>query len=180
MPKKASSGSNGGTFTRPWARSHGQGLYLLGVNVVSFPGGFRVNKQHNVVSLQWGTRQGCLFSPLLLIIMIEPMAIWRKSEQDFEGTTCSDTIKRVLLYANDLLLYRTNRVSLLPVHFHIMEQFDTLQKNVLLSISSLAEYLLGLTTDFAIRIFLSQELIPVCLCKLVTHGWEFWDFIKLD
>lgn len=74
-------------------------------------------------SLQRGTRQGCPLSPLLFAIAIEPLALWLRSEIRFEGLTRSDTLHKVSLYADDLLLYISNPSTSLPAILNILEQF---------------------------------------------------------
>lgn len=61
-----------------------------------------------------GTHQGCPLSPLLFALAIEPLAIWLRSEEKFEGITRFGTSYKLSLYADDLLLYITNPISSLP------------------------------------------------------------------
>lgn len=85
---------------------------------------------NNVLSpsfrLHRGTRQGCPLSPLLFAIAIEPLAIWLRSEEKFEGITCQGTVHKLSLYADDLLLYVSNPSSSLPVILEILKQFGQL------------------------------------------------------
>lgn len=64
--------------------------------------------------LQRGTRQGCPFSPLLLVLSIEPLAIALRSLKEYEGIYRGGVENRVSLYADDLLLYVTNPYESIP------------------------------------------------------------------
>lgn len=77
-----------------------------------------------VFSLQRGTRQGCPLSPLLFNLAIEPLAIWLRSHNGFEGISRYGLVHKLSLYADDLLLYISNPVSSLPVILDILDKFS--------------------------------------------------------
>lgn len=85
---------------------------------------------NNVLSpsfqLHRSTRQGCPLSPLLFAIAIEPLAIWLRSEENFEGISRQGTVHKLSLYADDLLLYVSNPSTSLPVILEILKQFGQL------------------------------------------------------
>lgn len=76
--------------------------------------------------LQRGTRQGCPLSPLLFAIAIEPLAIWLRSDQGFQGILRHNTEHKLSLYADDLLLYVSNPSTSLPVILDILKKFGQL------------------------------------------------------
>ena len=76
-------------------------------------------------SLQRGTRQGCPLSPLLFNIAIEPLAIWLRSHDRFEGITHHGMVHKLSLYADDLLLMISNPLSSLPPILSILYQFGS-------------------------------------------------------
>lgn len=79
---------------------------------------------HPFFSLQRGTRQGCPLSPLLFNLAIEPLAIWLRSHNGFEGISRYGLVHKLSLYADDLLLYISNPVSSLPVILDILDKFS--------------------------------------------------------
>lgn len=76
--------------------------------------------------LHRGTRQGCPLSPLLFAIAIEPLAIWLRSENGFEGISRQGSVHKLSLYADDLLLYVSNPSTSLPIVLDILKQFGQL------------------------------------------------------
>ena len=95
-----------------------------------------------------GTRQGCPMSPLLFALVVEPLAMWLRSEGRFEGIMRFGSSHKLSLYADDLLLYVSNPASSIPVILNILEQFQklsgyklNLQKSEYLPVNPLAESL---------------------------------------
>ncbi len=77
-------------------------------------------------SLKSGTRQGCPLSPLLFNLAIEPLAIWLRSQDEFEGITRFGLVHKLSLYADDLLLFISNSSSSLPPVLSVLHQFGRL------------------------------------------------------
>lgn len=76
-------------------------------------------------SLQRGTCRGCLLSPLLFNIAIEPLAISLRSQSAFQGISRFGQVHKLSLYADDLLLYISNPASSLPPILSILKQFSS-------------------------------------------------------
>ena len=74
--------------------------------------------------LHSGTRKGGLVSHFLFAVAIEPLAIWLRSEEKFESISCLGTIRKLSLYADDLLLYVLNPSTSLPIVLNILKRFD--------------------------------------------------------
>lgn len=95
-----------------------------------------------------GTRQGCPLSPLLFVLAIEPLAIWLRSEASFRGITRHNTIHKVSLYADDLLLYVSDPISSFPTILNVLNKYSSIsgyklnyQKSELMPVNALAKSL---------------------------------------
>ncbi len=93
-----------------------------------------------------GQQTGCPLSHLLFAMAIEPLAIWLRGEERFEGITRMGVTHKLSLYVDDLLLYVSNPVSSLPVVKDILMQFGkysgpklNFHKSELLPINALAK-----------------------------------------
>lgn len=67
-------------------------------------------------SLKHGTREGCPISPLLFAIVIEPLDTIRQ-EINITGIYPYDSVIKVSLYADDMLLFLSNPIKSLPNNF---------------------------------------------------------------
>lgn len=102
--------------------------------------------QSTLFPLYWGTRQGCPLSSLLFGLAIEPLSIWLRQKNGFEGTIRGGTNHKLSLYADDPLLYMSNPVTSLPVVLSMLDKFGSysghklkLHKSKLLPINSSAK-----------------------------------------
>ncbi len=77
-------------------------------------------------SIQRGTLQGCPPSPLLFNLAIEPLAIWLRSHNGFEGIKCHGLAHKLSLYADDLLLFISNPATSLPPILNILDKLSQL------------------------------------------------------
>ena len=98
--------------------------------------------------LKRGTRQGCPLSPLLFNIAIEPLAIWLRNQDEFQGITRFGLSHKLSLYADDLLLFISNPTFSLPPVLSILDQFGrmsgyklNIQKSELFFVNDLARSL---------------------------------------
>lgn len=65
-------------------------------------------------TLQRGYRQGCLLSPLLFTISIEPPAQFIREDTKIKGIIVNGDEHKISLYADDILLYLTEPASTIP------------------------------------------------------------------
>ena len=114
--------------------------------------------------LHRGTRQGCPLSPLLFAIAIEPLAIWLRSEKNFEGILPQGTVHKLSLYTDDLFLYVSNPSTALPVILEILKQFG-----------QLSDYKLNLEKSelFAINNLVGKLPNHVAPFKWVDQGFKY-------
>lgn len=74
-------------------------------------------------NLQRGTRQGCPLSPLLFALTVEPLAECIRSDPSIHGFNTLNTVNKISLYADDILLYITKPHVSLPVILDIINTF---------------------------------------------------------
>lgn len=75
--------------------------------------------------LHRGTRQGCALSPLLFALAIEPLAQKIRSEARIHGYDLNNTLNKISLYADDVLLYVTKPLSSIPVILDLISHFGS-------------------------------------------------------
>lgn len=143
-----------------------------------------------------GTRQGCPLSPLLFALAIEPLAIWLRQEDGFEGITRAGNVHKLSLYADDLLLYMSNPASSLPVVLTILDKFGSysgyklnLHKSELFPVNSSARKIpqnffpfkyssdgfryLGVFITNSLKTIFSKNFLPLVeRCKLDFDRWS--------
>lgn len=102
----------------------------------------------SLFNLHRGTRQGCPLSPLLFALAVEPLAIWLRSENRFEGITRHGQLHKLSFYADDLLLYISNPASSIPIILDIFKKFGkysgyklNLTKSDYIPVNPAADYL---------------------------------------
>lgn len=95
--------------------------------------------------LHRGTRQGCPLSPLLFNLAIEPIAVALRADPEVKGNSRGNTIHKVSLYADDLLLYITDPETSIPRALELLGCFGclsgyrlNLSKSILFPINQLA------------------------------------------
>lgn len=76
-------------------------------------------------SLQRGNRQGCVLSPLLFSLAIEPLAENIRSNLNIHGYNTKYTKNKISLYADDILLYITKPQQSIPNLLSLINLFGT-------------------------------------------------------
>ncbi len=71
-------------------------------------------------SLYRGSRQGCSLSPLLFALALEPLAQSIRSNTNIHGYSTNNTVSKISLYADDIMLYITKPQSTIST---ILETF---------------------------------------------------------
>lgn len=97
-------------------------------------------------SIYKGTCQGWCLLPFLFDVAREPLGIALRSEKRYRGITRGDTIHKVSLYADDLLLYITNLIQSISHLLRLLQEFGifsgyNLSKSLLFSINSIGKSL---------------------------------------
>ena len=70
-----------------------------------------------------GTRQGCLLSPLLFVMSIEPQALTIRSHPLIRGVTIGSCEHRICLFADDIILFLKNLTQSLTAFLHTIATF---------------------------------------------------------
>ena len=75
--------------------------------------------------LHRGTKQGDPVSPLLFVLVIEPLAIALRGNNSIQGISRGGLTHAVSLYADDLLLYVTNPITTTPEILRVCRNLET-------------------------------------------------------
>lgn len=71
-----------------------------------------------------GTRQGDPLSPLLFALALEPLAIAIRKDRNFPGINIGHSCHKLMLYADDILLFVSDPVKSLPTLLSIIDTFS--------------------------------------------------------
>lgn len=75
------------------------------------------------------TRQGCPFRPLLFSIFIEPLAQWIRQNNFITGVQTGASEQKLVLFADDILIYLTNPTNSLPNLMSVLEEYGSYSGN---------------------------------------------------
>lgn len=73
--------------------------------------------------LSRGTGQGCPLSPLLFVMILEPLAISIRNHPGIKGIHISDQEHQISLFADDILLYLSDLRNSIPALVDLIQQF---------------------------------------------------------
>ena len=73
-----------------------------------------------------GTAQGDPLSPLLFALALEPLAAAVRKAPDFPGIQIGESAHKIMLYADDILIFVSQPLRSLPALFGIIESFSKL------------------------------------------------------
>lgn len=74
--------------------------------------------------LQRGTRQGCPLSPLLFILVLEPLLQKIRADERIRGITSRDNQVKLSAYGDDVLIYLSNPSSSFPTLLNLIGKYD--------------------------------------------------------
>lgn len=77
----------------------------------------------NTFQIHRGTRQGCLLSPLLFALAIEPLAAKNRNHKTIKGLLVGELEERVSLYAYYMLLYLGDSDESLSAAVSLIQEF---------------------------------------------------------
>ncbi|KAI5947274.1 LINE-1 retrotransposable element ORF2 protein [Manis javanica] len=77
-----------------------------------------------VFLLRSGTRQGCPLSPLLFNIVLEALAMAIRQNKEIQGIQTGKEEVKLLLFADDMILYRKNPKNSTPKLLELISEFS--------------------------------------------------------
>lgn len=111
----------------------------------------KLSKPFNITN---GTRQGCPLSPLIFNLLMEPLAIYIRTHPDITGFPISNSIHKISLFADDIIMILTNvETSLASVH----EALDMFNKISYYKVNENKSYIMGIGIDASLRVKLSER-----------------------
>lgn len=81
--------------------------------------------------LHRGPPQGCPLSPLHFNLAIEPLAIWLRNLEAFEGISRFGLMHKLSLYVDELLLFVSNPCYFIPLILKVLDDFGCLSGKLL-------------------------------------------------
>ncbi len=114
--------------------------------------------------LHRGCRQDCSFSPCLFDLVIEPLAIALRAEDDVSGFSRGDKCRKVSLYADNLLLYMSDPRESMPKLLLIVDNFGHLSDYKITYSKSLLFPINEIDSDYSSSQFTLE--------KMYSHIWE--------
>lgn len=112
----------------------------------------QIQTNNNISSkflLSRSTRQGCVLSPLLFALAIEPLAVAIRSHPSIKAKQIGGVTHKILLYADDVLLYLTDPGLSIPALLETLTEYSTI-----------LGYKINLTKSVIMPLNLAGENIP--------------------
>ena len=85
---------------------------------------FSMVKKLKAFPLKSGTRQGCPLSPLLVNIVLEVLAMAIKEEKEIKGIQMGKDELKLLLFADDMILYMENPKETIRKLLELISEFS--------------------------------------------------------
>ena len=86
---------------------------------------FSMVKKLKAFPLKSGTRQGCPLSPLLVNIVLEVLAMAIKEEKEIKGIQMGKDELKLLLFADDMILYMENPKETIRKLLELISKFSS-------------------------------------------------------
>ncbi len=74
--------------------------------------------------LRCGTAQGSPLSPLLFCLALEPLAVAIRNDPGFPGVTVGGSVQKLMLYADNILLFVSDPGNSVPRLLTIINSFS--------------------------------------------------------